>query len=259
MQNKSRPSITSDVARQLRKEAGFGCARCGAPFVEYHHIIPWSVENHFRPEDMVALCSECHRIVGKWSHDRQYNLKKNPHNIRTAKHNGVLHKYDLTINGFWLGSATMSGCPVILQYKNIQLISYELEDDEHKLNITLLDKKDNIILKIVKNNIEFQIDKLWDYQYHDNKIVIKYEKYDIGLTIDCSKSVVKIYGNIWCGGIKQIFRENTIIGDRKNTGEIFGDGMICAGSMVGMCSSGGGVIQFNDAQIMMCEIGILIN
>jgi hypothetical protein len=45
-----RPKIPAAVARQLRQEAGFGRCCCGVPILQYHHIIPWAAEAHFRPE-----------------------------------------------------------------------------------------------------------------------------------------------------------------------------------------------------------------
>lgn len=67
-----RPPTPADVERKLRQEAGFGCARCGHPYIEYHHIIPYAEEPHFRAEDMIALCGNCHSAVSKLGRDRQY-------------------------------------------------------------------------------------------------------------------------------------------------------------------------------------------
>ena len=62
------------VKRLLRQEAGFGCARCGHPYLEYHHIIPYKDDQHFRSEDMVCLCGNCHPALGKLGHDLQYQV-----------------------------------------------------------------------------------------------------------------------------------------------------------------------------------------
>jgi hypothetical protein len=47
------------VRRQLRKEVGFGCPipGCGVPYLSWHHFDPeWRLEEHHRPEGMIALC-----------------------------------------------------------------------------------------------------------------------------------------------------------------------------------------------------------
>jgi hypothetical protein len=35
---KKNREIPSEIKRQLRQEAGFGCCICGIPIIEYHHI-----------------------------------------------------------------------------------------------------------------------------------------------------------------------------------------------------------------------------
>lgn len=63
----SRTPPTS-VIRELRQEVGFRCPidvagrPCGSPYLTWHHFDPpWRVEQHHRPEGMVALCQEHHR------------------------------------------------------------------------------------------------------------------------------------------------------------------------------------------------------
>src|SRR5215207_2549038 len=49
------------VIRQLRQEVGFCCPveGCGNPYLTWHHFDPpWRVEEHHRPEGMIALCAE---------------------------------------------------------------------------------------------------------------------------------------------------------------------------------------------------------
>ncbi len=51
------------VRRQLAEEVGFGCPVdvCGSPYLTWHHFDPpWSVEEHHRPDGMVALCRDHH-------------------------------------------------------------------------------------------------------------------------------------------------------------------------------------------------------
>lgn len=53
------------VKEALRREVGWGCPAnrrgqpCGSPFLTFHHFDPpWRVEQHHRPERMIALCRE---------------------------------------------------------------------------------------------------------------------------------------------------------------------------------------------------------
>src|SRR5688500_6341627 len=86
----NRPKIPRGVARQLRQESGFGCARCGHPYLEYHHIVPWSEDQHYRPQDMVALCGNCHAAMIKISREDQYDIKNNPCNIERHLFEGLM-------------------------------------------------------------------------------------------------------------------------------------------------------------------------
>ena len=43
----------------LRKESNFGCAKCGEPYLTYHHFDPpWNEKHHANPEGMIALCAK---------------------------------------------------------------------------------------------------------------------------------------------------------------------------------------------------------
>jgi SEC-C motif len=72
----------SSVIRQLRTEVGFGCPvlNCGNPYLEWHHFDPpWSVEQHHKPEGMVALCAEHHKKAdnGAYTNDQLAAFKRN--------------------------------------------------------------------------------------------------------------------------------------------------------------------------------------
>src|SRR2546430_16075052 len=48
---------SAPTKRILRKEANFGCAICGEPYLTYHHFDPsWAERHHDEPEGMIALC-----------------------------------------------------------------------------------------------------------------------------------------------------------------------------------------------------------
>ena len=54
------------VIQTLRQEVGFGCPvpNCGNPYLEWHHFDPpWSIENHHRPEGMIALCTQLIKML----------------------------------------------------------------------------------------------------------------------------------------------------------------------------------------------------
>jgi hypothetical protein len=46
---------------ELRREVGYGCPVCRSPFLTWHHFDPPAhVEQHWRPEGIIAMCPLCH-------------------------------------------------------------------------------------------------------------------------------------------------------------------------------------------------------
>jgi hypothetical protein len=58
MPNQLNRNPPAAVRRLLRQEVGFRCpADCGNPYLTWHHFDPpWAIEQHHRPEGMIALC-----------------------------------------------------------------------------------------------------------------------------------------------------------------------------------------------------------
>ena len=74
-----RPEVPYPVRRILRQEAGFGCCTCGFPIYQYHHIVPYAHEHHYRPQDMMTLCPNCHAqaTAGAMPESEQRHYKAN--------------------------------------------------------------------------------------------------------------------------------------------------------------------------------------
>lgn len=106
----TRPPTPAAVAYQLRREAAFGCCVCGNPIVQYHHIVPYAVEPHFRPEDMMALCPNHHDEAnsGAMTARRQRRYKAEPYNHKRGFAQGLLTITGQALTAF-LGGNTFSG------------------------------------------------------------------------------------------------------------------------------------------------------
>jgi hypothetical protein len=61
--------------------------------MQYHHIVPYSVEPHFRPEDMIALCPNHHELAndGALSAEQQRAAKASPYNRQHGHVMGPLY------------------------------------------------------------------------------------------------------------------------------------------------------------------------
>ena len=66
----ARPNIPKAILDHLRAESQNQCARCGSGVgVDTAHIIPWSLSRSHHPNNLIRICSSCHR-----EHDAQQSL-----------------------------------------------------------------------------------------------------------------------------------------------------------------------------------------
>ncbi|SHG78830.1 HNH endonuclease [Cognatishimia maritima] len=200
--------IPLPVRTQLRQEAFFGCAKCGNPILDYHHIVPWQEEHHNRPEDMIALCPTCHRIVAKWHRDRQYELKSAPENKGKGKLRGELGT-DREKSSFVLGSNTFINTPNIVSYYGQSIISYSVRDNQSLISVYL--PRDDFWpeLKIVNNDVLVHTQGLWDVEFRADYLKIRKRHGENFFTIDLSGEHAKVTGNIVIGGERFVFSESS--------------------------------------------------
>lgn len=199
----SRPAVPNDVKRILRQEAGFGCAKCGFPFFEFHHIIEYSVEKHFRPEDMIALCPNCHHEanVGALTIEEQRNYKKQPHNISRGFTEGQLkiNQTSVVVN---MGSIQFVNDGFVFVVDNEPLFKIMDISGKLELSLTLYDKDDNLLL-IVENNHWIQGDSfIWDLEYGFQWIKLREKSRDIKLFIDARQEPITIRADLWRKGYR---------------------------------------------------------
>jgi hypothetical protein len=188
----------TDVAHRLRKVSGFGCCRCGHPIFEYHHIIPYSEEAHYRPEDMMTLCPNCHDAAtfGALTIDDQRKFKDKPFNLQRGLTQGMmaLHQSELRIaagSNFFIG-----GSPLITVDGEV-LVAFELEPEGClALYVRLYDADDNLVMSVEKNVWQSGDIQLWDIEFRYQRLRVRSRKRKLELHIDARKSPVQFYANI---------------------------------------------------------------
>jgi hypothetical protein len=69
----NRPSIPAEIRRKALVEAGHRCAipHCASTEIDVHHIIPWETCQEHSPENLIALCPNCHRRADRGDIDRK--------------------------------------------------------------------------------------------------------------------------------------------------------------------------------------------
>jgi HNH endonuclease len=198
----SREPIPADVALQLRKEAGFGCCKCGFPFYEYHHIVEYATDPHNRPEDMMILCPNCHaQATSKaLSEHEQRGFKKHPFNIIKGYADG-LFKIDQNALVVSFGTVQFIRDGFLFKVDQEQLIAIGLsEGGRLELTLRLYSKKDNLIALIEKNEWKTGKKFPWDLQAGWRWLRIRNKLYNVALEIDARQIPVQIRGNLWRHG-----------------------------------------------------------
>lgn len=214
----SRPT-PDPVARQLRQEAGFGCCKCGHPIFQYHHIIPYSAEEHFRPEDMMVLCPNCHdeATQGAMSIVEQRRYKAQPYNIKRGYAKGVLkvNEQRLIVSA---GNNKFVGGGPLIKVDGEELISFQLGvANDLKVSLKLYDEQDDLLVSIQCNEWMSGENKAWDIEFGYQRLRARKKKGSIDLSIDLRKSPVVLRANLWRKGKLISISPEMIRVDRQQT------------------------------------------
>lgn len=190
----------------LRKEANFGCAVCGKPWLlQIHHIEGYVDGVVEKLERLIMLCIEHHDIAdsGKIKKEELYGLKKNPCNLNKVNHSfAIPTEKELTI---YLGGNTIIECPIILEIKNESIISMKREKDQLLLSANFYDKNDELKLKIIDNAWEGDVG-VEDIRYSEKQsdtevwLSIKMEKSEPNIDVKIIDGAVHVTGKFYRGG-----------------------------------------------------------
>lgn len=186
------------IARQLRQEAGFGCCKCGNPIIQYHHILSWADEVHFRPEDMMVLCPTCHDMAtkGAMPEEVQRELKRNPRNIRDGRVKGILAVYQKYC-AVRVGSMFLVGEGPFLQIDGNDLLELYLGDGNLELSLKLYSEQSDLLLEIVRNEWILGDPLPWDIKADWQIITIRERKGQVSLTLDARTIPTTLYAQFW--------------------------------------------------------------
>ncbi|MBO8161781.1 MAG: HNH endonuclease [Thermosipho sp. (in: Bacteria)] len=218
------------IKRKLRQEAGFGCCKCGFPIYDYHHIIKYSVEHHFRAEDMMLLCPNCHReaTVGAMTEEEQCYYKANPFNIRRGYVEGLLkvNQKEMVIS---TGGIQFVNDGFIIMVDEEPLLTLKNSDKGTlEISLTLFDRDDNLLAIIDRNQWVAGDPTIWDIEFGYQWLIMRRKSRDIRLHIDARCSPLEIRADLYRKG--QFFRLN-------KAGLIF-NGIISNVSMKDLCYVG---------------------
>lgn len=225
--------IPSAMKRTLRQEAGFGCAKCGCPIIEYHHIVPWEERQEHHAQDIVVLCPTCHRELGKASNALSYKAKCNPFNLKKNYAKGQLFGKisDRTLD---LGGLKIVNCdPALKYFGNTVLRIYDDVDSTPVIYFRGINSQFQTDLLINGNELSFQTAGIWDVQFRTNFLKFSRNSKD-SVTIDMRSDVVKVRARFKVGNDSlEISSENFSTGGPRLSGAIIDGNQLAAGVEIG--------------------------
>lgn len=150
----------------LRAEALFGCCRCGHPFFQYHHIVPWGQEQHFRAGDMMVLCPNCHDMAtrGGLSVEEQRRFKSRPHNVRKGYAAGIV-SVPWNVPVLSLGGTLFVNDGTMLAFKGTPVLAASLNEASGlELSLDLEDREGRTIAIVERNEWVSGDASVWDLE-----------------------------------------------------------------------------------------------
>ena len=198
-----RPKPPRHVQLRLRKEAGFGCCKCGRPVYEYHHIIEYANDPHFRSEDMMILCPYCHdeATKGAMTEKEQRVHKANLYNIQRGLASGQF-KINQDLCAIECSTILMRANGTMFRVDGEPLLGLELNSNGGlDLSVILFDKDNNKIATIDHNEWVTESDFMpWDIESDFQYLKIRQKAGDIRLEIDARTEPVQLRADLWAKG-----------------------------------------------------------
>ena len=194
-----RTSIPERVKQQLRSEAGFGCCFCGLPIIQYHHILPYSVEAHHRTEDMMVVCPTCHDKITKRAvpEFKQRQAKARPFNLKRGKVKGLL-EVNQAFCAMAVGPALFVGQGSIITINKQEILGLYLNSENAlELSLRVFDEANNSILNIERNEWISGDCLPWDIKSDWRKLTIRSKARQVIISIDATSNPISLQGRLW--------------------------------------------------------------
>lgn len=190
-----RPQAPAAIKRLLRNESGYGCCVCGNPIIQYHHIIPWEREHHFRPEDMMTLCPNHHTMAtqGAYQESDQRKHKANPRNIKKGLVKGRLF-VNQGVPVVILGSVDLIGEGPIFTTGKKKIFSIKFDNGSVLISLFLQSRESKVVCEILENEWLSEYPFPWDIDWRPKQLIIREEKGKINLNFNTKNQYLEIKG-----------------------------------------------------------------
>ena len=232
--SQDRTKRPAELDRELRKEAGYGCCRCGKPFIEYHHILGYEVTGHAK-DQMMVLCPECHYLatVGAIVRDEQYRLKASPFNQERGFALGALFvtAQDLVVR---MGLNWFVGEGVKIAVDTVSMLSIrKASDGAITLSTSLYDRGDRLLLELSDNEWITGDTNMWDMEFKPRWLRLREKRRTVNLIVDARNDRLSVTGVFWKRGFSVTINDSEIVVGPPIDTHIIGFGFFDGGFSIG--------------------------
>lgn len=225
--------IPAEIRRELRQEANFGCAYCGIPAIQYHHIIPYSEIGEHVPDEMVALCPNCHAEAdaGSITREELYEVKKDPHNKDIVDY---MFYFEPQPPILLMGSAAVEfgerGLISMIRIKGEDIISVRYVKDRLHFDIHFFSKDNELIASITDGEWWANTNHLWDLKYKKTWFKLWNSDEEVGLKLEYNPESqhISFKGKFYYDGDEVLITPSKMRHPISNS-EVHGGGYIIGG------------------------------
>jgi hypothetical protein len=213
-----RKPLPSKIKHQLRQRCGYGCVICGIPIYEIHHLDGYSEANCSQTQDLTPL--DRLALLCRLHHGEQQRkllsdlmveeASNSPFNCLREKSTPYKLHYGVGGITVWLGKFQyeviddgVSPPPQFpLVVDGIPLVRLRLENHYTLISILLFDERNELLLSIVDNVIQFSPDN-WDIEFVNNRLTVfnVERKKILVLVFDVPNVLIVERASFWCNGI----------------------------------------------------------
>lgn len=234
--------IPLPIRREVRQRCGFGCVVCGMPLYEYEHMLGFANVRRHVAEEITLLCDQHHRerTSGLLPIDQVIEANHAPYNLRE----GVSKPYNLYYSGveceaviggnrFTTQDQGHGTVMVPVSVDDIPLIGFILSDGHLLLNLNVFDENNNLVLRIVNNEL-FYAASPWDIELVGKNLLIRESQRNflVDMTFEPPHTVRINRGRLLCNGVEIIIRPEHILVTNNRTLVTGCQAINCPGGLV---------------------------
>jgi len=183
----TRSSLSETVKRQIRKNSGFGCVKCGLAVGEYEHVDPeFNEALEHTPANMTYLCGRHHDLVtlGRVAKSTVKEWMKRPAALQAGF---SFEQFDIGPNRptIVLGNITAIRPHVLIEYRDVPIFWIDEPEEPggpFRLNADFRNRSGHVVFSIRNNEWRARTDN-WDVESKGPRTIIRNGSRDIALTI----------------------------------------------------------------------------